>query len=106
MPLIPVFFPSCILTVDGREDLPVGASPLNHSIASFYAISPGTRKSRAGAISIVRDRYVSHGFHEDISLINHSSRTRKLRLELSFDADFADVFEVRLGELPKREKLP
>jgi glycogen debranching enzyme len=93
------------LTLDGKEDLPVGASPLNHSIASFYAISPGTRKSRAGAISIVRDRYVSHGFHEDISLINHSARVRKLRLELSFDADFADVFEVRLGAITKAGKV-
>ncbi len=93
------------LTVDGREDLPVGASPLNHAIASFYSVSRGTRNSRAGSVSIVRDRYVSHGFHEDISLINHSSRTLKLRLELSFDADFADVFEVRIGNITKAGKV-
>jgi glycogen debranching enzyme len=99
------FLSKYILTIDGREDLPVGVSPLNHTIASFYAISRGTRNSRAGAISIVRDRYVSHGFHEDISLINHSSRTCKIRLELSFDADFADVFEVRLGEITKAGKV-
>ncbi len=99
------FLSKMILTIDGREDLPVGASPLNHSIASFYGISPGTRNSRAGAISIVRDRYVSHGFHDDIRLVNHSTKTRKLHLELSFDADFADVFEVRLGAIAKAGKV-
>ena len=95
------FLSKLILTIDGRQDIPVGASPLNHAIASFYSVTRGTRNSRAGAVSIVRDRYVSHGFHEDISLINHSNRARKLRLELSFDADFADVFEVRLGAVTK-----
>jgi glycogen debranching enzyme len=99
------FLSKLILTIDGRQDLPVGASPLNHSIASFYSVTRGTRNSRAGAVSIVRDRYVSHGFHEDISLINHSHRSRKLRLEIAFDADFADVFEVRLGTVTKAGKV-
>lgn len=99
------FLSKMVLTLDGREVLPVGSSPLNHSIASFYNISRGTQNSRSGALSIVRDRYVSHGFHEDISLINHSTRTRKLHLQISFDADFADVFEVRLGSVMKAGKV-
>jgi glycogen debranching enzyme len=99
------FLSELILTLDGREDLPVSAAPLNHAVGSFYAVSRGSRNSRSGAISIVRDRYVSHGFHEDINLINHSSKTRKLHLEISFDADFADVFEVRLGAITKAGKV-
>jgi hypothetical protein len=53
------FLSKMSLTLDGRKILPIGASPLNHSIASFYASSPGSRNARAGTISIVRDRYVS-----------------------------------------------
>ncbi len=99
------FLSRLALTLDGRKVIPVGASPLNHSIASFYSRSPGTRNTREGAVSIIRDRYVSHGFHEDISLTNHSSKRHKTRLELSFDADFADVFEVRLGGITKAGKV-
>ena len=99
------FLSKLLMTIDGREHLLVGASPLNHAIASFYGVSRGTRNSRAGAISIVRDRYVAQGLHEDISLINHSRRTCKMRLEMSFDADFADVFEVRLREITKAGKV-
>jgi hypothetical protein len=80
-----------VLTLDGREVLPVGASPLNHSIGSFYSTSRGTRNTRSGSISIVRDRYVAQGFHEDVSLINHSAKTSRMRLQFSFDSDFADV---------------
>jgi glycogen debranching enzyme len=93
------------LTVDGREVLPVGASPLNHSIASFYTVSRGTKNVRSGSISIVRDRYVSQSLHEDINLINHSSKSCKLHLEFKFDSDFADVFEVRLGNVTKSGKV-
>lgn len=99
------FLSKFVLTLNGREDVPIGASPLNHAIAGFYAVSPGTRSSRAGSVSIVRDRYVAHGFHEDISLINYSRRSQKIRLELTFDADFADVFEVRLGNITKAGKV-
>jgi len=99
------FLSKMILTLDGRDVIPVGASPLNHSIASFYTSSRGTRSSRAGTISIVRDRYVSNGIHEDIHLVNHSMKTRKVHLEVAFDADFADVFEVRLGIVKKAGKV-
>ncbi len=89
------------LSIEGQEPVSVGAASFDHSMASFYASSRGTRNLPAGTISIVRDRYVSHGLHEDISLVNHSSETRKFLLELAFDADFADVFEVRLGPARK-----
>ncbi|MEN6621708.1 MAG: glycogen debranching N-terminal domain-containing protein [Smithella sp.] len=99
------FLSKLVLTLNGRENLPIGASPLNHALASIYAVSPGTRSSKAGSLSIIRDRYVSHGLHEDISLINHSGRSQKIHLELTFDADFADVFEVRLGNITKAGKV-
>jgi glycogen debranching enzyme len=99
------FLSKMMLTIDGREINSVGASPLNHSIASFYGSSRGSRYSRAGAISIVRDRYVSYGLHDDIRLENHSTRTIQLTLEVTFDADFADVFEVRLGTIAKAGKV-
>ena len=95
------FLSRFLLTVEGQEPVSIGAASFDHSMASFYASSRGTRNLPAGTISIVRDRYVSHGLHEDISLVNHSSDIRQFRLELTFDADFADVFELRLGPVRK-----
>jgi glycogen debranching enzyme len=89
------------LTVQGHEPEIVGANQFDHSMASFYASSAGARGLPAASISIVRDRYVGGGLHEDISLVNHSTQTRSVRLELIFEADFADVFEVRLGHVRK-----
>jgi glycogen debranching enzyme len=89
------------LTVQGRAPEIVGANKFDHSMASFYVSSRGVRDLPATSVSIVRDRYVGEGFHEDISLINHSTQPRSVHLEIAFDADFADVFEVRLGPVRK-----
>ena len=99
------FLSKMVLTIDAREVVSIGSAPLNHSIASYYGMSRGTKNSPAGSISVIRDRYVSHGFHDDITLTNHSTKTRKIRLGLSFDADFADVFEVRLSTITKAGKV-
>jgi len=92
------------ISLDGKEIMPVGSSTLNHAYASFYAISRTRGNAKPATISIIRDRFVSHGCHEDISLINHTSNIKKMRLEINFDADFADVFEVRLGTVSKAGK--
>lgn len=89
------------LTLDGRAPAPVSARTLEHGVASFYATSRRSKRLPAGAVSLVRDRIVSHGLHEDITVINHSRETRTFTLRLTFDADFADLFEVRRGPVRK-----
>jgi glycogen debranching enzyme len=42
-----------------------------------------------------RDRFVAEGVHEDVVLSNHRDRELRLRLELRFDCDFADVLEAQ-----------
>lgn len=96
-------FLSCFrVRLSGREPAPLGSDTFEHAVSSFYARSAGTRSFPEGAISLVRDRMVGQGLHEDIGLFNHSSVPRQVRLELQFDADFADVFEIRRGPVRKR----
>lgn len=95
------FLSALRLTVQGVEPESLGANQFGHSLASIYASSRGVRGLPMGSISIVRDRYVAQGLHEDISATNHSSQIRRFRLEIAFDADFADVFEVRTGHILK-----
>ena len=87
------FLSSFCIKLQNREPTPLGSDLLDHVIASFYATNRGTRNLPAGVISIVRDRYVGVGLHEDISLATHSSITRTVILEVTFDADVAAHLE-------------
>ncbi len=50
-------------------------------------------------ISVRRDRFVSDGVHEDLVLDNNCDSEQEVRLEFEFGSDFADLFEVKAGEL-------
>src|SRR5215467_7921116 len=45
------------------------------------------------------------GWHARLELHNYALRTVEIELSLLFDADFADVFEVRGKERPRRGKI-
>lgn len=50
---------------------------------------------RRHQLGIVRDRFIAGGFVERIHVDNFTTRTERATLTLAFDADFADIFEVR-----------
>ncbi len=53
--------------------------------------------SEESTLSILRDRFVMDGVHEDVTVTNHSEESRRGRLEFLFDCDFADVMEAQDG---------
>jgi len=53
----------------------------------------GTRNEKP--IAVKRDRFVTDGFHEDIELENLSDDPQRVRVELRFGADFADIMEAQ-----------
>ena len=99
------FLSAFCLSVQGQDTYAVRASLFNHSMASFYVTARGTHIFPTSTISIVRDRYVDVGLHEDINVVNHATQPKTMHLELTFDADFADVFEVRLGRFRKAGRV-
>ncbi len=46
-------------------------------------------------VSVSRHRWLEDGLHEEIRIRNYSLNKRRVRVDLSFDADFLDLFEVR-----------
>lgn len=78
-----------------RTPAHIGSAAVARDVASFYSSTDASHSGKRGGVSVVRDRYVAGGMHEDLAIFNHSSRVRSLTVTLSFDADFADVFEVR-----------
>jgi glycogen debranching enzyme len=95
------FLSSFHVTVQGKPVLATGSGQLDHAVARFYSLNQGARGLPAGTISIAHDRYVAQGMHDDINLINYSTETCTVRLDLTFDVDFADLFEVRRATFHK-----
>ena len=95
------FLSQLVVTAEGRRLEAVGEGRFDEALASFYTSNRGTRTLPAESISVVRDRYVGEGLHEDIYVVNHSRQRRVFSLTVTFDADFADIFQVRLGQVRK-----
>ncbi|HYD75056.1 glycogen debranching N-terminal domain-containing protein [Ramlibacter sp.] len=59
-----------------------------------------------GTLHIFRAKLLWQGCcHEHIRIVNHGDETARLRLSLAFDADFADLFEVRGTPRQRRGRL-
>ncbi|MEX0761838.1 MAG: glycogen debranching N-terminal domain-containing protein [Dehalococcoidia bacterium] len=89
------------VTVNGRSLSLLGSSGLDHSLASFYLSTESEQTAFPKNLSVVRDRSVTDGLHEDISVFNHSPQESDILIRIAFDADFADLFEVRRGSIKK-----
>jgi len=64
-------------------------------ITEYNEIEPAT-------LSLILDRAVSDGIHEDFEIHNYSLRRVRFSLELSLRTDFADIFEVKAKRLVRK----
>ncbi|MGI9033687.1 MAG: amylo-alpha-1,6-glucosidase [Acidimicrobiales bacterium] len=51
------------------------------------------------------DRTVGHGVHEDYEVVNYGPQPVEVDLEVSFECDFADLFDVKGARLVRRGSL-
>jgi glycogen debranching enzyme len=80
------------LTVDAKPLAPLTSRAVDH----FSARIVGAREGEAEpTISVTRDRFVTEGVHEDLVVSNYAQSEQRVRVELSFAADFADVMEAQ-----------
>ena len=56
-------------------------------------------------VSLIVDRAVSDGIHEDFDIRNYGTRHVRFSLELSLRTDFADIFEVKSKRLVRKGKV-
>ena len=57
------------------------------------------------SLSIRMDRTISGGVHEDLDIVNYGRRAVRLTIEIEIASDFADIFDVKLGQLVRRGVL-
>ena len=97
------------LFVNGQRPLLLNASPVQFYSSRFEYTNPELR-DRDGvvarqSIALRLDRTVSGGVHEDYDVVNYGRRTVRLTIEIEIESDFADIFDVKSGQLVRRGEI-
>ena len=88
------------LRINGRRPILLNRSIDRAYVATFQLVNPrletmGGAVIRAQSLSIRRTRFLHGGLHERIGVQNSSREFVEVALELRFEADYQDIFEVR-----------
>jgi glycogen debranching enzyme len=95
------FLSSYELRLNGRRPILLNHGVDRAYVATFQLVNPTLEARHGGAtipkqsLSLRRTRFVHEGVHERIGLQNCNRHAIEVDLELRFNADFVDIFEVR-----------
>src|ERR1700730_8432029 len=56
-------------------------------------------------LGLVVSRSISGGMHEDLDITNNSMKRVRFQLEIALRCDFADIFEVKSGDIVRRGRI-
>jgi glycogen debranching enzyme len=89
------FLSTWVLTVNGERLNSLSVDDLQYFEARFFLV-PGTGTVYVDAkLSVIRQRAVGDGFHEELTILNHAEEPIELTVRVDADSDFADLFEVK-----------
>jgi glycogen debranching enzyme len=89
------FLSKWVLTVDGQRLNPLSVDDLHYFETRFFLV-PGTGTVYVDAkLSVIRQRAVSGGFREELTILNHADEAIELAVRVDAASDFADLFEVK-----------
>ena len=89
------FLSKWALTIDGQKLNSLSVDDLQYFQSRFFLV-PGTGTVYIDAkLSVIRERSVGDGFHEELTVLNHESEPVDLTIRIEAASDFADLFEVK-----------
>ena len=89
------FLSQWVLTINGERLNALSTDDLQYFEARFFLV-PGTGTTYIDAkLSVIRLRAVGHGFHEELTILNHNAEAAELSIRVEAASDFADLFEVK-----------
>ena len=89
------FLSTWVLSVNGERLNALSVDDLQYFETRFFLV-PGTGTVYVDAkLSVIRRRIVGGGFHEELTILNHSDKPVRLTVRLDAGCDFADLFEVK-----------
>ncbi|HET9655789.1 MAG TPA: glycogen debranching N-terminal domain-containing protein [Kineosporiaceae bacterium] len=83
------------LRFNGRPLIALAGDVVAHDEAVVFLEEPTGTVYRNPTVSVVRRRWVGDGVTERLEVTSHDVAPLSVQLDLLFDADFADVFEVK-----------
>ncbi|HWS45027.1 MAG TPA: glycogen debranching N-terminal domain-containing protein [Acidimicrobiia bacterium] len=84
-----------ILTVNGQRLTALSTDDIEYFETRFFLV-PGTGTVYVDSqLSVIRQRAVGNGFHEELTILNHEDKAVALTVRLEVASDFADLFEVK-----------
>jgi glycogen debranching enzyme len=89
------FLSRWVLTLDGGRLNPLSVDDLHYFETRFFLV-PGTGTVYIDSkLSVIRQRAVGNGFHEELTILNHDEKPVSLVVRVDAGCDFADLFEVK-----------
>ena len=92
------FLSRLVLRVDGTAPLLLSSGRVEHFQAGFYLRNGTANGLPRDSISIARERFVSTGMQERVTLRNESPERLEIEVALEAEADFADIISVKLHD--------
>jgi glycogen debranching enzyme len=94
------------LQIDGRSPVLLSSTAEKGFSVSVLCTNPRIEeRMKPDTVGIRREMVLNGALFEEIEVANYSTTTVSFELSISFDADFADLFEVRGYDREKRGKL-
>ncbi len=89
------FLSKWVLTIDGQRLKPLSVDDLQYFETRFFLV-PGTGTIYVNAtLSVIRQRAVGDGFHEELTILNHGEKAIDIAVRIDAGSDFADLFEIK-----------
>jgi glycogen debranching enzyme len=89
------FLSRWVLTIDGHRLNALSTDDLQYFETRFFLV-PGTGTVYVDSkLSVIRQRAVGGGFHEELTIMNHEDEPVDLKVRIEAGSDFADLFEVK-----------
>ena len=89
------FLSSWVLTINGNKLNSLSVDDIQYFESRFFLV-PGTGTVYIDAkLSVIRERAVGDGFHEELTILNHENEPVDLEVRVDAASDFADLFEVK-----------
>jgi glycogen debranching enzyme len=89
------FLSTWVLTVNDLRLNALSTDDLQYFEARFFLVPATGTVYIDPKLSVIRQRAVGDGFHEELTILSHSAEPADLTIRVEAAADFADLFEVK-----------
>jgi glycogen debranching enzyme len=92
-----------VLTIDGQRMHPLSTDDQYYFQSRFFLVPSEASVYVDAHLMVIRDRSVSGGFQEQVTVLNHRDTTAEVTLRVDVAGDFADIPEIWHGRPKKGE---